>query len=285
MKLIRKKYVATVDACAVITMLRRRRQRNTQIVGTLAAISALLRSPVASWIKETTMKLKPVLSISSHKIRRVLTAAFFALAGAAQPAWAVLIDFDNLAAGDQNGNVLAANGVTFATGTIPNVIVGPFTFSNFDPRFSIFASSAVSLPNIAVALGGGLNDVLMSFSTPITSISVNSDSAPGEAADVIRLIALAPTGNPNEFQVIGVAEAFDNATTSPGNLLSLAGLPPFSFAIFQTTTEQEGFDNLNFTPTRVPEPGTSALLALGMVALSVMRRRGGSKRADHHSRP
>ena len=230
------------------------------------------------------MKLKPLLPISSPRMRRVLTAAFFALAGAAQPASAVLIDFDNLAAGDQNGNVLAASGVTFATGTIPNVIVGPFTFSNFDPRFSIFSSSAVSLPNIAVALGGGLNDVLMSFSTPITSISVNSDSAPGEGADVIRLIAVAPTGNPNEFQVIAVAEAFDNATTSPGNLLSLAGLPAFSFAIFQTTTEQEGFDNLNFTPTRVPEPGTYALLALGMVALSVMRRRGGSKRADHHSR-
>ena len=65
-------------------------------------------------------------------------------------------------------------------------------------------------------------------------------------------VAVAPTGNPNEFQVIAVAEAFDNATTSPGNLLSLAGLPPFSFAIFQTTTEQEGFDNLNFTFAYVP---------------------------------
>ena len=99
----------------------------------------------------------------------------------------------------------------------------------------------------------------MSFSTPITAISVNSDSAPAEIADVIRLIAVAPTGNPNEFQVIAVAKASDNATTSPGNLLSLTGLPPFSFAIFQTTTEQEGFDNLNFTT--VPEPGSYALLA------------------------
>jgi hypothetical protein len=215
-------------------------------------------------------------------MRRVLTAALFALAGAAQPASAVLLDFDNLAAGNQNGNVLAASGVTFATGSIPNLVVGPFTFSNFDPRFSIFASSAVSQPNIAVALGGGLNDVLMSFSTPITALSVNSDSAPDEVADVIRLIAVAPTGNPNEFQVLAVVEASDNATTSPGNLLSLAGLPPFSFAIFQTTTEQEGFDNLNFT--RVPEPGSSALLALGLVALGMMRRRGGSERADQHAR-
>ena len=224
------------------------------------------------------MKLKPFFAISNPKVRRVLAAAVLALAGATQPASAVNIDFDNLAAGVQNGNVLAASGVTFATGTIPNVILGPFTFSNFDPGFSIFSSSAVSQPNIAVALGGNLNDVLMSFSTPITAISLNSDSAPGEFADVIRLIAVAPTGNPNEFQVIAVAEALDNATTSPGNLLSLAGLPPFSFAIFQTTTEQEGFDNLNFTFTRISEPASYALLALGLVALGVFRRRGDSKR-------
>jgi PEP-CTERM motif len=95
---------------------------------------------------------------------------------------------------------------------------------------------------------------------------------------------VAPTGNPNEFQVIAVVEASDNATTSPGNLLSLAGLPPFSFAIFQTTTEQEGFDNLNFTSVPVPEPGTYALLALGLVALGMVRRRGGSGRADQHAR-
>jgi hypothetical protein len=234
------------------------------------------------WIEETTMTLNPLFAISGPKIRHVLTAAFFALVGVAHSASAVLIDFDNLPAGNQNGNVLAASGVTFATGNIPNVILGPFTFSNFDPRFSIFASSAVSQPNIAVALGGGLNDVLMSFSSPITAISVNSDSAPAEIADVIRLIAVAPTGNPNEFQVIAVAEAFDNATTSPGNLLSLTGLPPFSFAIFQTTTEQEGFDNLNFT--RVSEPGTYALLALGLVALAMMRRRSGFARGDTHAR-
>ena len=220
----------------------------------------------------------PLLTAKMH---RVLIAALFALAGAVQPASAVLIDFDNLAAGTQNGNVLAASGVTFATGNIPNAIAAPFTFSNFDPRFSIFASSAVSQPNIAVALGGGLNDVLMSFSTPITAISVNSDSAGGEVADVIRLIAVVPTGNQNEFQVIAAAEAFDNATTSPGNLLALSGLPPFSFAIFQTTTEQEGFDNLTFTT--VPEPESYALLALGLGALGMMRRRGGSERADQHS--
>jgi hypothetical protein len=231
--------------------------------------------------EETTMKLKPLIPVSRLKMRRVLTAALFALAGVAQSASAVLIDFDNLAAGNQNGDVLAASGVTFATGNIPNVIAAPFTFSNFDPRFSIFSSSAVSQPNIAVALGGGLNDVLMSFSTPITSISVNSDSAPAEIADVIRLIAVAPTGNPNEFQVIAVVEAFDNATTSPGNVLSLTGLPPFSFAIFQTTTEQEGFDNLNFT--RVSEPGSYALLALGLVALGMMRRRDGFRRGNQHA--
>lgn len=203
-------------------------------------------------------------------MRHALTAAFFALAAVSPSASAVLIDFDSLVAGTQNGNVLAATGVTFATGNIPNSLVGgPFLFSNADPRFSIFAGSAVSQPNIAVAFGGGMNDVLMSFSTPISAISVNSDAAPGEAPDVIRLIAVAPTGNPNEFQLIAVAEALDNAITAPGNLLSLSGLAPFSFAIFQTTTEQEGFDNLNFMP--VPEPESYALLAMGLFTLGMAR--------------
>ena len=52
------------------------------------------------------MKLRPHFPFSRIKMRRVLTAALFALVGAAQPASAVLIDFDNLAAGDQNVNVL-----------------------------------------------------------------------------------------------------------------------------------------------------------------------------------
>ena len=61
---------------------------------------------------------------------------------------------------------------------------------------------------------------------------------------------------------------------APDNLLSVdLGGTPFSYALFQTTTESEGFDDLTFTP--IPEPSA---LAMAMAALSavavVLRRRG-----------
>ncbi len=68
------------------------------------------------------------------------------------------------------------------------------------------------------------------------------------------------------FQVVALAAGPDNATTAPGNVLSFSA--PITHAIFQTTTEQEGFDNLVFDLTAAPEPSTLALLGLGLAALA-----------------
>lgn len=111
----------------------------------------------------------------------------------------------------------------------------------------------------------------MAFSTPVTSVQLTTDDAGGEDADIVRLLALAQTGNPNEFVVLAVAQGLDDATTSPANQLGVSLATPLSFALFQVTTEAEGFDNLTFN--QVPEPTGLALVALALLAVGVGRRR------------
>ncbi len=177
----------------------------------------------------------------------VIVAALSVLCGSAS---AVTVNFDALAAGSYSGNALAALGVTFTTGTIPDTVnVGDvITLASPVSGFEVFnqPTNAVSPPNFATALGVGTNDLLMSFSSPVTSVRVRTDHFSPESADLVRLLALAPTGNPNEFQVLAIAQGFDNATSAPGDTLAVSMATPFSFALFQTTTEPEGFDDLTF---------------------------------------
>ncbi len=203
---------------------------------------------------------------------RCLLAAC-SLAALSGPVFAVTIHFDTLAAGAQPGNALAAQGVTFTTGNIPNAVTlgGTVTLASPDPQFDVFAqpANAVSPPNFVTAHLAGLNDLLIGFSAPVTEVSLRTDHFFPEPAEVVRLLALRPTANPNEFQVIGIAEGFDNATSAPADTLvvNLGGVP-FRYALFQTTTEPEGFDDLSFTPA-LPAPalGGRAILLLASLLL------------------
>lgn len=212
----------------------------------------------------------------------VFVAASFVI-GSAGSVLATTVTFDDLPAvtnNTQSGSTYDALGIHISTlGSIPNTVdtVGDTFDITGLPSSDTFwlisnpgGGGSISNPNFAAATNGGFNEVLFSFSTPITSLSLQTDNTPGENADVVRLLALQLIG-PNLFQVIAVASGSDDATTFPANFLQVTG-SGFSYAIFQTTTEQEGFDNVVFTP--IPEPATLGLLFTGLTGFLYRNRRG-----------
>ncbi len=216
---------------------------------------------------------------TDHQILRVVSL-FFAcwLCNRAHArAQIVIVNFDSLTAGVQAGNVLASSGVTFTTGNIPDAVAvgNVITLAGPNPQFEVFAQPAfaVSPPNFATALSVGLNDLLMSFTAPITSVSLRTDHFVPETPDIVRLLALASTGNPNEYRILAIAEGFDDAVSAPADTLSVTlGGTPFSFALFQTTTEGEGFDDLTFVQSAqiasIPAlSGWGVVMLVGLLAL------------------
>jgi len=135
----------------------------------------------------------------------------------------------------------------------------------------IVNSNAISDGRFAAATSGGDREVLMSFSSPITSLFLHTDDA-SEGPETVRLLALFSTGLDTQFQVLALDEGLDNATTSPANELFVSGVP-FSYALFQTVGEQEGFDDVTFELTAVPEPQTMGLTLLGLGAMFALRRK------------
>jgi hypothetical protein len=207
-----------------------------------------------------------------------------AILGIASDAKAGFIDFDDIALAPNTGTIVASNhyaaqGVTIQTilDSGDALVVGSvFTPTVFQNSFVVFnLASSISAPNLAIfnrVVGGVLtfasDEVLFSFATPAPFVSLNSDDAPNENQDVIRLLGLRNVGG-GQFEVIAVDDAFDNETTPAGTLLSIDCPGGCDAAVFVQTTEQEGFDNLRF----VPEPTTLAILGLGLAGLGITRRR------------
>lgn len=186
-------------------------------------------------------------------------------------------------------NHYAAQGVTIqsiANATDGKVVGDTFTATPHDDGLGIGAfaiihvTTTVSTPNMAASHHRicdptchtvfSSDELLFSFDTPVTSAGLFTDTAPGEAADVVRLLALKRLGG-NQFQILAIASGLDNATTAPGNFLQVAVAGGFTDLLFETTTEAEGIDNLTFSP--VPEPSAISMAALGAAALIIRRYR------------
>ncbi|HPA17000.1 MAG TPA: hypothetical protein PLU30_04585 [Verrucomicrobiae bacterium] len=231
---------------------------------------------------------KKLVSLNVHKASIALfTAAITLFSGFPEAAHCdtVFVNFDDVSSTNTSGepvagSTFAAHGIALASCICPNSLSlgSTITLSGIDQRILLISNAnSVSSPNLIGAMQGAngetsTNDILFSFAGPVSSIQVATDDS-SETGQIVRLLALDPTENPWEFEVVGLAEGLDNATTSPANLLTInLGTNAFSFALFQVTTEYEGIDNLTYVPTPEPKQCLSVILPTAMFAVSLRKR-------------
>lgn len=202
-------------------------------------------------------------------------------------AGAAVTDFDDLALAP-NANSLQASGryqgqgvrIQTVDDTTDALSVGDDFFMGAIRDNFIVANRATSpsLPNLAFAneypngVSGGLvngsREMLFTCGSPVTKVALNTDlTNEGAVGDVVRLLALQDLGG-GMFRVVAVTSALDNVTTLADSRVKVAFAGGFTHAIFETTTEREGLDNLTY----VPEPASMLLIGAGVVGL-VSRRR------------
>lgn len=199
-----------------------------------------------------------------EKLGRTLLAAL--ALGASCAASAVTIDFEPLNTGSNPGNLYAAQSVLFSYGAVTSGLnLGDTVVLPAMPQAIYGFKGALAWSPDTVGYAPGTDDLLMAFSTPVTSVSLLTDRYSPESAEPVQLAAL-----DDNLTVIALATAQDNGTTYAANFMSVSSTAPFRYALFVTTREQEGIDDLSYTP--VPEPFTLAL-GLGGLALAARRRR------------
>ncbi len=148
------------------------------------------------------------------------------------------------------------------------LVGGAVQLTNPIAAFGVFSGDTqpfISPSSILIAAGGGTFDLVLTFETPVTSVSIVSDRSK-ETPDLIRMMVVEPVDVPPvppravnqirrrlEVQVLAMVEKSDDAMDAPNNtlLLELKG-KPFHHVVIECTTEQEGFDDLKFTRSKAP---------------------------------
>ena len=218
-------------------------------------------------------------------MKKLIAVCALALGSIALPSRASTITFDDISvapgfAVSVASNFYASQGVasiqTILDATDALGVGDTFSATVHDNAFFVAnITAAVSPPNVVLPArsSGGFvtfasDELLIQFSTPQRFVSVQTDDAPGEVPDVVRLLALRHLGG-NSFEILAVDSGLDNATSAPDNVLSVTASEAFSFALIESTTELEAFDNLTF----VPEPASLALVLVALAGFAFRRRR------------
>ncbi len=191
-------------------------------------------------------------------------------------AGATTINFDDLAEGTLLSTQYSALGVTFAANAFSgpgNSSSGSDWASNTDMTITATDIGGLGAPSLVSgkllhSFGGWLAEdgdasFWINFSAPVNTISL--DFAGISTAADVRL-----------FVYNGATLLSTVAATGTGQkTLSFAAASITKVAVAPGSfNDWVGVDNLNFTPSAVPEPASYALLALGLGAFSLLKRRG-----------
>ncbi len=202
--------------------------------------------------------------------RLVSTAFLFAFAAA--EAAPVTFDFENLPIATETPFTIESSGLSATFAGPPDVDPGAFGISS---NFLTSTGFRYRLMNgdfltIGSAFGASGSVLTVAFSAPVTGLTF--DFALDDTADRSTLTTVAG----------GIARTASPALTAgfayPEATFSFVS-SPFTTVTFASTAIDFQLDNLRATVAQVPEPATGALLASGLGALVVRRRRAVPARA------